>query len=42
MGPVPNPRVLYKAVPKEYPIPNEHLVYEPDSQVSASTSLVTA
>ncbi|KAF8337057.1 uncharacterized protein EI90DRAFT_2968806 [Cantharellus anzutake] len=31
MAPTPNPRVIYKAVPKEYPIPGEHLVYESDS-----------
>lgn len=32
MSPIPNPRVLYAAIPEDYPVPGKTLVYEPDAE----------
>jgi len=32
MSPIPNPRVIFNSVPKEYPVPGETLIYQPDSE----------
>ncbi|KAF8321735.1 alcohol dehydrogenase [Clavulina sp. PMI_390] len=32
MAPIPNPQVLYDKIPTQYPLPGEHLIYQPDSE----------
>lgn len=32
MAPIPNPTVIYAKIPTEYPVPGEHLIYEPSKE----------